>query len=136
MPSDVQEGWGNKTSTDAEVTGDVDATIDGIGIITYFNRDSKPGSASGETTIVSDVYQAGTFQNFVLGVVSAGDGYAFYRFKKNGVILQELTTGPGYNERFDFIGAPVVLQVGDTISITGEHNTGSRDYYASIFGYV
>ena len=134
--SDVENSWGNKSDTDAVVTGDVTADIEGIGIITYFKMGTAPASVAGEITIVSDVYQLGTFQNFVLGVVSAGNGYAFYRFKKNGVTVQELTTGPGYNERFDFIGAPVVLGVGDTISLTGEHTSGVRDYYASVFGYV
>ena len=35
MPTNVAEGWGNKSTTDAEVTGDVNANIEGISLTNF-----------------------------------------------------------------------------------------------------
>jgi hypothetical protein len=108
----------------------------GISIITFYNEDSITGAASpGPNTIVTQAYVAGTFENLVLVNVS-GTNYAKYLLKVNGVTISTLRSGPTYNERFDFTGAPYALTVGDVVTIEEEHTAGSLDFEATIFGYA
>jgi hypothetical protein len=137
MPSNVKEGWGNKSTTDATVEGgDINATIDGISLTNFSKIGSLVSIApSVKTTIVSQVYILGTFENAVMLAVS-GTGYAKYFFAINGVDIDIRRTGPALNLMFDFTGAPYALSVGDVCDIKVEHfNAGNQDFDGTIYGY-
>ncbi len=135
--SDVENSWGNKSETDAIVTGDVNATIDGISLTEY----SKIGSVTGiadntRTTIVSQVYSALVFKNLVIMAVS-GTTQAKYYLRVNTVDKDIRRTSPGRNLQFDFTGAPLALSVGDIVDVQVEHfNTSDvEDFDATVYGY-
>jgi len=137
MPSNVKEGWGNKSSTDANVTGDVNATIEGISLTDF----SKIGSIAGisdntRTTIVSQAFVLGLFENLVILSVSGTTTAKFY-LRINTVDKDVRRTSPGRNLQYDFTGAPLALSVGDIVDVQVEHfNTSSvEDFDATIYGY-
>jgi len=123
----------------SQISGDVDATatIEGISLTKY----SKVGSVTNvadntKTTIVTQSYVAGTFENLTEVSVS-GEDYAKY-FVTIGVTDMDIRrTGPDRNLTFDFKGAPYELSPGDIVSIKVEHyNIGDLvDFDATIYGY-
>jgi len=137
MPSNIKEGWGNKSSTDAEVTGDVDATINGIALTTYIS----PGSVASvtdntKTTIHTVSFIAGTFENLVIISVS-GSTHGKYFFTLNTVDQDVRRTMPSRNLEFDYTGGPIKLVLGDTIDVKVIHyNVGVlEDFEATVYGY-
>ena len=111
--------------------------VQGISIISY----NKVGSLSSlapstKTTIVSDVYLAGTIVNVPLISVS-GTNYAKYYFQINGSDIDIRRTGPNLNLDFNFTGAPFSLTPGDIVSVAVEHfNAGTEDFEATLYGYA
>jgi hypothetical protein len=137
MPSNVKEGWGNKSTTDATVEGgDINATIEGISLTNFNLLASIVNIApSVKTTIVSQVYVLGTFENVAMLSVS-GTGYAKFFFVRNGVDVDIRRTGPNLNLTYDFTGAPYALAVGDICEIKVEHfNAANQDFDGTIYGY-
>lgn len=123
----------------SQISGDVDATatIEGISLTKY----SKVGSvtnvaATTKTTIVSQAYVLGTFENLTEVSVS-GEDYAKYFVTVGVTDIDIRRTGPDRNLTFDFKGAPYELSPGDVVSIKVEHfNTGLLvDFDATIYGY-
>jgi hypothetical protein len=123
----------------SQISGDVDATatIEGISLTDY----SKVGSVSNvaestKTTIVSQAYVAGTFENLTLVSVS-GEDYAKFFVTLNTVDLDIRRTGPDRNLTFTYTGAPYALSPGDVVDIKVEHyNAGQLvDFDATIYGY-
>ena len=136
MPSNVENSWGNKNSSAAEVTGDVNATIEGISLTNFSKIGSLTNLApSTKTTIVSQVFVASTLENVAMLSVS-GTGYAKYFFAINGVDVDIRRTGPDLNLTFDFTGAPYSLSIGDVVDVRVEHfNVSNQDFDATIYGY-
>ena len=123
-----------------KASGSVDdplfVVVQGISIITFYNEDSITGAASpGPNTIITQSFVLGTFENIVL-IEMSGTNYAKYILKVNGVIIATKRSGPTYNEKFDFTGAPYALTIGDTVTIEEEHTSGSLDFESTIFGYA
>ena len=110
--------------------------VEGISIVTY----NKTGSATNvptttKTTILSDSFQAGTFENAVVISVS-GDVYAKYYFTVNGTDIDIRRSGPDRNLQFDFTGASYALTTGDIIDIKVEHfDVGLFNFDATFYGY-
>jgi len=127
------------------ITGDVNASIDstvpvnveGISLTKY----RKQGAVTDiphttRTTIVTQSFVAGTFENLVL-VSCSGEDYAKYYLRINTVDVDVRRTGPDRNLQFDFTGAPLKLVIGDVVDIQVEHFfTGDLlDFDATIYGY-
>jgi hypothetical protein len=115
----------------------VSATIEGISLTEY----NKVGSVSNvaentKTTIVSQVYVAGTFENLTLVSVS-GEDYAKFFVSINTVDIDIRRSGPDRNVEFTYTGAPYALSPGDVVDIKVEHyNAGQLvDFDATIYGY-
>ena len=137
MASDVENSWGNKSETDAEVTGDVNATIDGISLTEYSKLGSVTGIADNtRTTIVSQAYVLNTFHNLVIMAVS-GTTTAKYYLRINMIDIDVRRTSPGRNLQFDFTGAPIALNPGDIVDVQVEHFNSSdvEDFDATVYGY-
>ena len=137
MPSNVKEGWGNKSTTDATVEGgDINATIEGISLTNFSKIGSLTSIApSTKSTIVSQVYILGTLENVAMLSVS-GTNYAKYFFAINGVDVDIRRTGPALNLTYDFTGAPYALSSGDVVDVKVEHfNAANQDFDATIYGY-
>lgn len=137
MSSNVENSWGNKSETDAEVTGDVNATIDGISLTEFRKQGTVTGIADNvRTTIVSQAYVLNTFHNLVILSVS-GTTTAKYYLRINTVDVDTRRTSPGRNLQFDFTGAPLALSPGDIVDVQVEHfNTSSvEDFDATVYGY-
>lgn len=135
--SDVENSWGNKSETDAIVTGDVNATIDGIALTDFIKSGSITGIADNtRTTIVSQIYVVGSFHNLVIMSVS-GTTQAKYYLRKNTIDIDTRRTSPGRNLQYDFTGAPIALSPGDIVDVQVEHfNTSDvEDFDATIYGY-
>ena len=135
--SDVENSWGNKSDTDAVVTGDVNATIEGVALISYVTGGSAAGvAASTKTTILSAAYSP-SFNNIAL-VSCSGDDYAKFFLTVNTVDIDIRRTGPDRNLQFDFKSNPVGLSSGDIVDIKVEHyNAGdSLNFEATIYGYA
>jgi hypothetical protein len=133
--SDVENSWGNKSDTDAVVTGGV--TIDGISLTNYSKAASIINIADNtKTTILTQTYVLGTLENLAILSVS-GDDYAKFFLTKNAVDIDIRRTGPDRNLQFDFTGAPLALVSGDVIDIKVEHfNVGAvLDFDATLYGY-
>jgi hypothetical protein len=115
----------------------VSATIEGISLTEY----NTTGSASNVpdntlTTILTQAYVAGTFQNLTLVSVS-GEDYAKFYVVLNGVNIDIRRSGPDRNLTFDYTGAPYKLVAGDVVDVKVEHFVvGSLiDFDATIYGY-
>jgi len=138
MPSNVKEGWGNKSTTDAFVEGgDIHATIDGVSLINFVTGGTAVNvPATTKTTILTATYSA-TFNNIALVSVS-GQDYAKYFLTVNTVDIDTRRTGPDRNLDFDFKSNPLGLSVGDVVDIKVEHFfTGDLlDFEATIYGYA
>ena len=137
MPSNIEEGWGNKSTTDAEVTGSVDTNITGVSLISFQSNGTVSNVVDAtKTTIVSATYSA-TFNNVALISVSGGN-YAKFFLTINTVDIDIRRTGPALNLEFDFKSNPLGLSSGDVVDIKVEHfNTGSLvDFEATIYGYA
>ena len=137
MPSNIEEGWGNKSTTDADVTGTVDTNITGVSLISFQSSGTATNvAATVKTTIVSATFSP-TFNNVALVSVS-GQDYAKYYLTLGGVDIDIRRTGPDRNLEFDFKSNPLGLSSGDTIDIKVEHFfTGDLlDFEATIYGYV
>ena len=111
--------------------------VQGISIISYNKRATITAIApSTKTTIVSDIYLAGTIENVPLISVS-GTNYAKYFFQINGLDVDIRRAAPNLNLDFNFTGAPFALTPGDIVSVAVEHfNAGNEDFDATIYGYA
>ena len=112
-------------------------TVDGISLTEY----NKVGSvtnvaAATKTTIVTQAYVAGTFENLTIVAVS-GEDYAKYFVTVNAVDIDIRRSGPDRNLTFMYTGAPYQLSPGDVVDVKVEHfNTGDLvDFDATIYGY-
>jgi len=112
-------------------------TIEGISL-TEFNVTGSATNVvdSTKTTIVSQAYVAGTFENLTLVSVS-GENYAKFFVTLNAVDIDIRRSGPDRNVEFNYTGAPYKLVVGDIVDIKVEHfNIGTLvDFDATIYGY-
>ena len=93
-------------------------------------------AATTKTTIVSQAFSAGVFENLTLVSVS-GEDYAKFFVTINAADIDIRRSGPDRNVTFDFTGAPYKLTAGDVVDIKVEHyNTGDLvDFDATIYGY-
>jgi len=135
--SDVENSWGNKSDTDAVVTGEVDTNITGVSLISFQSNGTVSNVvANTKTTIVSATYSA-TFNNVALISVSGGN-YAKFFLTVNTIDIDIRRTGPALNLEFDFKSNPLGLSTGDVVDVKVEHfNTGSLvDFEAVIYGYA
>jgi len=112
-------------------------TIEGISLTEY----NKVGSVanvpvSTKTTILTQAYVSGTFENLTIVSVS-GEDYAKFFVTINASDIDIRRSGPDRNVTFDYTGAPYKLVSGDVVDIKVEHyNTGSLvDFDATIYGY-
>jgi hypothetical protein len=115
----------------------VAATIEGISLTEYNKVGSVANVAdSTKTTIVSQAYVAGTFENLTLVSVS-GEDYAKYFVTIAGTDVDIRRSGPDRNLTFDFTGAPYKILPGQTVDVKVEHFvTGELvDFDATIYGY-
>ena len=137
MPSNVEEGWGNRSTTDAEVTGDVNATIEGVALISFAVKGAATNvPATTKTTILSATYST-SFNNIAL-ISCSGQDYAKYFLTLNATDIDIRRSGPERNLVFDFKSNPLGLQSGDVVDIKVEHFfTGDLlDFEATIYGYA
>ena len=137
MPSNIEEGWGNKSTTDAAVTGDVNATIEGVALISFVTKGTATSVASGvKTTILTATYSA-SFNNIAL-ISCSGEDYAKFYLTVNTVDNDIRRSGPDRNLQFDFRSNPIGLSSGDVVDIKVEHfNVGDTlDFEATIYGYA
>lgn len=111
--------------------------VDGISV-TNFNTTATATNVaeSTKTTILTQAFVDGTFENLVIISVS-GEDYAKFFFTLNGSDIDIRRTGPDRNLVYDFTGAPVSLVSGDIIDVKVEHfNVGETpDFEATIYGY-
>jgi hypothetical protein len=112
-------------------------TVDGISLTEY----NKTGGATNvaattKTTLITQAYIAGTFENLTQVSVS-GEDYAKFFITLNAVDIDIRRTGPDRNLDFNYTGAPYKLVAGDVVDIKVEHyNTGDLvDFDATIYGY-
>lgn len=127
------------------ITGDVNASIDstvpvnveGISLTKYRVHGAVTDIPhTTKTTILTQSFVAGTFENLVL-VSCSGEDYAKYFLTLNTVDVDVRRTGPDRNLQFDFTGAPLKLVTGDVVEVKVEHFfTGDLlDFDATIYGY-
>lgn len=110
--------------------------VKGISVISY-NVDAAITNVpiSTKTTILTQAYVAGSFENLVIVSVS-GDVYAKYYLTINGTDIDIRRSGPDRNLQYDFTGSPYALTTGDIVDIKVEHfDTGLYDFEATIYGY-
>jgi hypothetical protein len=110
--------------------------VEGISIISFNKIGTLSALApSTKTTIVSQVYTAGTIENVPLVSVS-GTNYAKYFFQINAIDVDIRRSGPNLNLEYNYTGAPFELTTGDIVSVAVEHfNAGTEDFEATIYGY-
>ena len=110
--------------------------VEGISIISFNILGTITGIApSTKTTIVSQVYTAGTIENVPLISVS-GTNYAKYFFQINALDVDIRRAAPNLNVDFNYTGAPFALTPGDIVSVAVEHfNAGNEDFEGTIYGY-
>jgi len=136
MPLDLQRVVGP-----IEVEGTSDdplyVIVQGISVITYNNNGAVTNIPDNtKTTILTQSYVAGTFENLVIVSVS-GDVYAKYYLTVNGTDIDIRRSGPDRNLQFDFTGAPYSLTAGDIVDIKVEHYENKLyDFEATIYGYT
>ena len=124
-----------------KVSGTVDdpvfVIVEGISV-TNFNVNAAVTNVadSTKTTILTQSFVASTFENLVLVSVS-GSYFAKYFLTINGVDIDIRRSSPDRNLQYDFTGAPVEVNIGDTIDIKVEHfDVGQlHDFEATIYGY-
>jgi len=134
--SDVENSWGNKSDTDAVVTGSVDTNITGVSLISFVTKGVATNvAATTKTTILSVTYSA-TFNNVALVSVS-GQDYAKFFLTINAVDADIRRTGPDRNLVYDFKSNPLGLVTGDVVDVKVEHFfTGDLlDFEATLYGY-
>jgi hypothetical protein len=114
-----------------------EVTVEGISL-TQFN---VTGSATNvvdntKTTILTQAYVAGTFENLTQVSVS-GEDYAKFFITLNGTDIDIRRSGPDRNVEFNYTGAPYKLAPLDVVDIKVTHfNTGDLvDFDATIYGY-
>ena len=96
-------------------------TIEGISLTEY----NKVGSvsnvaASTKTTLLTQAFVAGTFENLTMVSVS-GEDYAKFFVTINAVDIDIRRSGPDRNVTCDYSGAPYKLVSGDIVDIKVEH---------------
>jgi hypothetical protein len=111
-------------------------TISGISLTKFNSTGSASMLDSVVTTIHTQVYVTGSFENLTL-VTASGSTNAVYTLFKNTVKFDTRRSLPGRNVTFDFTGAPLELSVGDVIDVKAEHfNSGVVESFdATIYGY-
>jgi hypothetical protein len=113
-------------------------TIEGISL-TNFNVNAGVTAVADttKTTILTQAFVAGTFENLAIISVS-GDDYAKYFFTLNGTDIDIRRSGPDRNLQFDFTGAPYELVSGDVVDVKVEHFSIGEflDFDATIYGYA
>jgi hypothetical protein len=121
----------------SQVSGDVNATIEGISLTEY----NKIGSAANVpastlTTIVTQGFVSGTFENLTMVSVS-GEDYAKFYIVINTVTVDVRRSGPDRNLTFNYTGAPYKLNSGDVVDVKVEHFVSGSliDFDATIYGY-
>jgi hypothetical protein len=112
-------------------------TIEGISLTEY----NKVGSvtnvaATTKTTILTQAFVSGTFENLTMVSVS-GEDYAKFFITINAADVDIRRSGPDRNITFDYSGAPYKLVSGDVVDVKVEHfHTGDLlDFDATIYGY-
>jgi hypothetical protein len=121
MPSNIEEGWGNKS----------------VALISFStNGIATNVPASTKTTILTATYSA-SFNNIAL-ISCSGQDYAKFYLVLNTVDIDIRRSGPSSNVEYDFKSNPLGLSTGDVIDIKVEHfNTGQLlDFEATIYGYA
>lgn len=130
----------------SRIRGDITATVDssvpvvieGISLTNFSTNAGVTSVADNvKTTILTQAYVAGTFENLAIISVS-GDDYAKYYFTLNGTDIDIRRSGPDRNLQFDFTGAPYELVTGDIIDIKVEHFVVGElyDFDATFYGYA
>lgn len=112
-------------------------TVEGISIINFNKIGAVIGIADNiRTTIVSQAYVAGVFENLVILGVSGTTTAKFY-LRVNAIDIDVRRTSPGRNLQFDFTGAPLSLALGDILDVQVEHFNISdvEDFDSTIYGY-
>ena len=112
-------------------------TVDGISLTEYNVTGGVTNvPATTKTTLLSQAYVAGTFENLTTVSVS-GEDYSKFFITLNGTDIDVRRSGPDRNVEFNYTGAPYKLSVGDVIDVKVEHyNTGDLvDFDATIYGY-
>jgi hypothetical protein len=112
-------------------------TVDGISLTDFNVTGSVTNvAASTKTTILTQAYSAGVFENLTQVSVS-GEDYAKFFITLNGSDIDIRRSGPDRNVEFNYTGAPYKLNPLDVVDIKVEHfNTGSLvDFDATIYGY-
>jgi len=135
--SDVENSWGNKSDTDAVVTGNVNATIEGVALISYVTGESATNvPAITKTTILTATYSA-SFNNIAL-ISCSGQDYAKFYLTVNSTDIDIRRSGPSRNLDFDFKSNPLGLKLGDIVDIKVEHFFTAEllDFEATIYGYA
>ncbi len=135
MPLDLQRLVG-PIKIQGTQTDPIYVIVNGISIITFDVQGAVTAVAGNtKTTIVSQAFVAGSLENIVL-VSMSGTNQAKFFFTVNGVDVDIRRSAPGYNEQFDFTGAPYALTTGDVVDIKVEHfGGGAEDFEATIYGY-
>ena len=144
MATRIISGWkeipttlaGNVPVDQASTSNPWIVDVNGISVTNFSKTGSLTALApSTKTTIVSQVFSAGVFENVVILSVSATN-YAKFFFAINGTDVDVRRTGPDLNLSFDFTGAPFSLTAGDLVDVKVEHfNAGNIDVEATIYGY-
>jgi len=111
--------------------------VEGISIISFNKIGTVLAIApSVKTTVVSQIYTAGTIENVPLVSVSATN-YSKWYFMINGSDVDIRRSGPSLNVDYNYTGAPFALTPGDLVEIKVEHfNAGTIDADATIYGYA
>ena len=113
-------------------------TIEGISL-TNFNVNAGVTAIADttKTTILTQSFVAGTFENLAI-ISCSGDDYAKFYFTLNGTDIDIRRSGPQRNLQYDFTGAPYELVLGDVIDIKVEHFVGGEflDFDATFYGYA
>jgi len=126
-----------KLKASGDPTDPLSVIVEGISLTNFETHASVSNVADNtKTTILTQAFVAGTFENLVIISVS-GDDYAKYFFTLNGTDIDIRRSGPDRNLQFDFTGAPYELVSGDTVDIKVEHFVIGElyDFDATIYGY-
>ena len=136
MPTKVIPGW-HPFGIQNDPNDPLTTVVDGISV-TNFNTSATVSNVveSTKTTILTQAFVAGVFENLVIVSVS-GEDYAKFFLTLNGSDIDIRRTGPDRNLVYDFTGAPLELVSGDIVDIKVEHfNVGETpDFEATIYGY-
>ncbi|MHA2066716.1 MAG: hypothetical protein ACXABY_20280 [Candidatus Thorarchaeota archaeon] len=136
MPTKIIPGW-HPFGIETDPANPLDVEVQGISIINFNTSATVSNVADNtKTTILTQAYVAGSFENLVIVSVS-GEDYAKFFLTVNGSDIDIRRTGPDRNLTFDFTGAPFALTTGDVVDVKVEHfNVGSLvDFEATVYGY-